>query len=83
MEGRLIKEMLLFILKANCWQSALWTLKRIIKWRAKKESAIRKQPIKRYGRGKVVTGGWNKPRGIIDIRKTDLHSVSTLKKINK
>lgn len=45
--------------------------KRIIKWRAKKESAIRKQPIKWYGRGQVVSGGWSQPRGITDIRKTE------------
>lgn len=37
MEGGLIKEMLLFILKANCWQSALRTLKRIIKWKAQSQ----------------------------------------------
>lgn len=67
--------MLLFILKANCWQDALWTFKRIIKWRAKKESAIRKQPIRRYGRGvgsgQVVTGGRRKFRGIAEIRKME------------
>lgn len=57
MEGRLIKEMWLVILKANCWQSAFWTSKRIIKWRAKTESAIRKQVIKWYGGGERGAGG--------------------------
>lgn len=59
LEGRSIKESLLFQLSVNCWQNALWSLKRIINCRAKKESAIRKWPIKwaRLGE-RVVAGGW-------------------------
>jgi hypothetical protein len=55
LEGSFIKELLLFILKANCWQRACGLKKESLNG-GEGESAIKKPPIKWDGREKEAGG---------------------------